>query len=593
MGQPNPTQTVTNPRIAKLIELETAGRIKPEHQTELDTYRAQGWAPKKTSGNTLTEYQGKSTGFYERAVGANNDFIAAKEGGSPVGYMGDMARAVLPENVVNSHTSPERQKAQQAREDFIRASLRYESGAAIGGDEFTAQDKIFFPQTGDSEETIRQKAEARQRVIESLKVAAGPGVGSKQLVADPGVLAPADVADKVAPQSLSPEQQAAYDAFNKANPKASPDQLRNFASSIGWNLANADEIVKARDLPGGNVAPASEAIIKDPDISDARGKGGIVEGADAVARGAADALSLGFADEITAAGKTVFGDGTMDDNLRRERAIDRYDAENSPWLRGAGQVAGGLLFPVGRGASTAGELAGLGGATGALYGLGSGENWQERGAGAVTGGVAGTALGAGFGKLGEMWKGKRPPTGPGGGAADTARDVAEASADLGIDMLPADAGGALTRTLTTVVRTTPGGAVPITKAAQRSQRQAGDALSKIASREGAALDAENMGNAVREGALKFRSGSRNSIGRVYDKAAEEAGDARIAPAKAIETLDRHIAELSEVPGGADGLSVLQGLKDELADRGTITVNGIRGMRTQLRQKFAKDNLRGS
>ena len=47
MAQPNPTQTVTNPRIGKLIELETAGRIKPEHQTELDTYRAQGLAPKK------------------------------------------------------------------------------------------------------------------------------------------------------------------------------------------------------------------------------------------------------------------------------------------------------------------------------------------------------------------------------------------------------------------------------------------------------------------------------------------------------------------------------------------------------------------
>lgn len=31
-----------NPRIAKLLELEASGRIKPEHQSELNAYRAQG-----------------------------------------------------------------------------------------------------------------------------------------------------------------------------------------------------------------------------------------------------------------------------------------------------------------------------------------------------------------------------------------------------------------------------------------------------------------------------------------------------------------------------------------------------------------------
>lgn len=588
MSQPNPTTTVTNPRVAKLIELEVAGRIKPEHQVELDTYRAQGKAPKKSSGNNLTEYQGKSTGFYERAVGADRDFGAAGAGGEPVGYGGDIARSILPENVVNSWTSPERQKAQQAKEDFIRASLRYESGAAIGGDEFKAQDKIFFPQTGDSDETIKQKAAARNRVIESLKVAAGPGAANGANT----VIVPEEVANKLEAGSLSKEQQAAYDAFNIANPKATAEQLNAFATSIGAPLANADEIIKDRDA-GRGLAPGSSARYQAPDISDARGKGGGVEGTDAFVRGMADTASLGFADEISAAGDTITGTGTMDENLRRQREIDRYDAENSPWLRGGGQVAGGLLLPIGRGATSIRDLAGVGGVSGAGYGIGSGENLTDRAIGGVSGGVAGAALGAGFGKLGQIWKNRRPPTGGGGGAADTARDVAEASADLGIDMLPADAGGPFVRAMTTVARSTPGGIVPVTRAAQKSQRQAGGALSAIASREGTVLDAENMGNAVRDGALKFRSGSRNSVGRIYDRAAQEAGDARVTPSSALDTLDRNIAELSEVPGGADGLSVLQGLRDELADRGTITVNGIRGMRTQLRQKFAKDNLRGS
>ena len=506
---------------------------------------------------------------------------------------------MLPSNVVNANTSPERQKAQQAKRDFILASLRYESGAAIHQNEYDNQEKVFFPQTGDSPEVIAQKAAARRRVIESLKVAAGPGAtvprpaGAVAPATETGTLGPGDVANKIEQGGLTPEQQAAYDAFNKANPNATADQIRTFSKAMGWDVTNADDIVKAREQ-GGGVAPASSAIVRPPNISDARGEGGAMEWADAFVRGAADTLSLGFSDELAAAGDTLFKGGTMDDNLRRQRAIDRYDAEYSPWLRGGGQLAGGLAFPIGRGATTVGELAGVGGMTGAGYGFGSGETMKDRFTGAAMGGAAGAALGAGFGKLGEIWKNKRPPSGPGGGGANAARDVGEAATDLGIDMLPADAGGPFTRAMTTVARSTPGGVVPITKAAQRSQQQAGGALSGIAAREGAiAPDLESMGNAVREGALKFRAGSRASIGRIYDRAAQEAGGAGITPKAALEKLDANIAELSQVPGGADGLDVLQGLRDDLARRGTVTVNGIRGMRTQYRQKFAKDNLRGS
>lgn len=605
MAQPNPTTTVTNPRIGKLIELEVGGRIKPEHQTELDTYRAQGLAPKKSSGNSLTEYQGKSTGFYERATGANNDFEGAGEGGDPVGFMGDMARAVLPENVVNANTSPERQRAQQAKKDFILASLRYESGAAIGQDEYDNQEKVFFPQTGDSPENIKQKAEARRRVIESLKVAAGPGVSVPKPAdaetptapgdANRGTLVPADVANKIEEGRLSPEQAGVYDTFMKANPQATAEQLRAFSRSVGLGeVQNADEIIAARDAGAGVQSGAVGRTVA-PDISDVRGEGGFAEGADAAVRGAADTVSLGFSDEITAAGNTLFKGGTFDENVARERAIDAYDAENSPWLRGGGQLAGGLAIPFGAGARTVGELAGVGGKTGAAYGFGSGEGWEDRIVKGGTGALAGAATGAAFGKLGEVWNRKRGGGGPNGGGdpAQEAADLAGASRDLNIPLLPADAGGALARGATAIARSTPGGIVPITRAAQRSQRQAGVALDDIAAREGMAVDPEAAGDAVREGALKYRSGSRGSIGRLYDRAAEEAGDAKVTPKTAIESLDRHIAELSEVPGGAEGLSVLQGLRDELAQRGTLTVNGIRGMRTQLRQKFAKDNLRGS
>jgi len=585
----NPTKTAANPRVAKLIELEVEGRIKPEHQTELDTYRAQGLAPKKSSGNSLTEYQGKSTGFYERAIGANRDFLGAGDGGDPVGYGGDIARSILPENVVNSWTSPQRQKAQQAREDFIRASLRYESGAAIGGDEFAAQDKIFFPQTGDSAETIAQKAEARQRVIDSLKVAAGPGADGEKKAEQRGALVPTDVAEAMKAGGISETQAAAYDAFNKANPNATAEQLRAFSTSMGLPLTNADEIVKARNA-GGGVLPGATGTIQPPDISDARGNDTALERADTVMRGVADTASLGTADRLSAVGDTLFGGGTMEENLARQRAIDRYDAENSPWLRGAGQLAGGAIMPVGRGATTLRELAGTGAGIGALYGFNSADNWQDSAINAATGAAAGGIGGAAFGKLSELYRGRTPP---GGGRGGDAASLLNASNDLKVDVLPADAGGPVAGALSSLFKATPGGTQPLTAQARRIQGQASAALDAMASREGSALTKESAGNAVRDGALKYRSQSRDRIGRLYDDAATAAGDTRIAPKSALESLDRHISELSEIPGGADGLSVLNGLRDELAQRGTVTVQGIRGMRTQLRQKFAKDNLRGS
>ena len=57
----------------------------------------------------------------------------------------------------------------RAKREFVNAILRQESGAAIGQEEFNNADKQFFPQFGDSKETIKAKREARQRAIDGLK----------------------------------------------------------------------------------------------------------------------------------------------------------------------------------------------------------------------------------------------------------------------------------------------------------------------------------------------------------------------------------------------------------------------------------------
>lgn len=61
----------------------------------------------------------------------------------------------------------------QAKDDFINAQLRWESGAAISADEFAKADRQYFPQPGEGVNVIAQKAKNRQIAVEAMKLAAG------------------------------------------------------------------------------------------------------------------------------------------------------------------------------------------------------------------------------------------------------------------------------------------------------------------------------------------------------------------------------------------------------------------------------------
>ena len=66
------------------------------------------------------------------------------------------------------------QLAEQAQRDFINASLRRESGAAIAPSEFESARRQYFPQPGDSPAVLAQKARNRATQIEGIRAAAGP-----------------------------------------------------------------------------------------------------------------------------------------------------------------------------------------------------------------------------------------------------------------------------------------------------------------------------------------------------------------------------------------------------------------------------------
>lgn len=76
-------------------------------------------------------------------------------------------------NTVANVAAPERGQYMQAQDSWIRAKLRKESGAVIGKDEMEGERKTFFPQPGDSDAVIKQKAESRAAVERSMQQAAG------------------------------------------------------------------------------------------------------------------------------------------------------------------------------------------------------------------------------------------------------------------------------------------------------------------------------------------------------------------------------------------------------------------------------------
>ncbi len=67
------------------------------------------------------------------------------------------------------------QNMEQSKSQWIAAKLRRESGATISPSEYAQEDKRFFPQPGNTQKVIEQKAEARRVATEGMKKGAGPG----------------------------------------------------------------------------------------------------------------------------------------------------------------------------------------------------------------------------------------------------------------------------------------------------------------------------------------------------------------------------------------------------------------------------------
>jgi hypothetical protein len=136
--------------------------------------KVEGFGPKSGSAKPLTDAQAKALLFGSRAKEADRLINDLNGKYSPLAVNAKTSAGNFPliggalEATANTLTSSENQQAEQAQRDFVNAVLRRESGAVISDPEFNNAKKQYFPQPGDSEATLQQKARNRALAVDGM-----------------------------------------------------------------------------------------------------------------------------------------------------------------------------------------------------------------------------------------------------------------------------------------------------------------------------------------------------------------------------------------------------------------------------------------
>lgn len=141
---------------------EAGGFIVPPSQNNPQG----GIIPLQGFQKPLNDVQAKAQLFGTRMQEADKILADLQKGGKSFSTPG--ANAPFIGGIVNSINTEQGQMLDQAKRDFTNAVLRRESGAAIAPSEFASADKQYFPQIGDSDKVIAQKARARQIAIQGI-----------------------------------------------------------------------------------------------------------------------------------------------------------------------------------------------------------------------------------------------------------------------------------------------------------------------------------------------------------------------------------------------------------------------------------------
>ena len=444
--------------------------------------------------------------------------------------------------------------------------------------------------------------------------------GPAQVV--PGNSYQAGFADELPAQpanEMPPELQKQLVQILSTHPvETAASDARQFAAAHGYGGPgdNFDQIVAYRKAHG---QVSDEVVTKMPPPS-----GQPMTAGAAAVRGAGNLFGANTIDAaIHTAKDVVTGDTSnpIQDFQRWEDinyGVQQADEENHPTARLVGQLIGGLAIPSGfegealaagksvlraggtiqeaRAAALAAarnRLAVEGAGAGAVTGFDTsapGQGVLGAVEGAATGGAAGYGLAAAgqaarpvLGKAADAIAANRPAI-----ATPEAIDAARAANDLNIT-LPKFALSDADRASAGALEQTAAGRAPIRAGRSEMLDTSQVARNQIASDVGTAAETpQQLGDETLDAAIKANKARRENIGTLYDYAQSASLGVPVQPSKTVSTLNSLLSDESQKIGGSKIAPVLQNIRDDLGQAGSITVDQARNLRTTLREQLTNE-----
>ena len=600
--------------------------------------------PKVVTDGKPTEYQMKSNQFYGRMLSAEKQFrTVPAESRDARTTVGQWFHDTAP-GIDATFNSSDRVSADNAARNWIAASLRQESGAAISPAEYENQYRIFFPMPGDTEAQIKEKEIARKQAMLGFRTSAGSMAADaeKQYQAEFGDQLPWDIGNTLPP--ASPPQGGNPPTGGESQPftiKPIPEGPQPVGDMSGMQQvatgatrnAGAPEIEnrvnqmwlqgKSMDEINGYLsANGYEQALVSPNAAEAKywrrkGEGpfqlnrqvpnsgrsqAAASPVGSYAGGATDALTFGFSDELYGASQAMTGgDYTQARDEFQGKKVAQ--AELNPYSSLAGNISGALLTgPALRaiggavapaataraGAAMAAHPVATSAGMGAIYGAGSDNENRLRGAG--IGGVVGGGLGAAMQKgvlpavnaLAERRAAARAAS-----VIPNANEVASAGQAEGVTVNRAMIDPRMENRVTGVDASIVGG--PQLKSGMNKIEGQIEGRVNALGRDGNAMNNATAGQVYQEVGKRYIDQSGKAAGVKYTRAERLAGDAKVTPEQSLQAVDDAIARLSETPGtNAAEIAFLNTLKSDLSK--DLSVGGLRRMRTSLRKKISNGGL---
>ena len=156
-------------KLADDKKTKVAGEIKPSEIPKEASFKAYAFSERMANSNNILN------SLEEQGFKRSNNWEAFKAG----------ALNALPMGVGETLKGEDLKSFEQAKRDFVNATLRRESGAAISPSEFESAEKQYFPVAGDTQKIIDQKRLNREIVLRAMALEAGPVYSYKQKLGQP------------------------------------------------------------------------------------------------------------------------------------------------------------------------------------------------------------------------------------------------------------------------------------------------------------------------------------------------------------------------------------------------------------------------